>query len=525
MTMTTRTEPAGAPQLNPQDIAALVRSEMDGHVAGLKSQIDAMQAEAQARAQHAVPDTSSRDAAEKRINETVAALAELKNDNAALRASLDAMAARTAAPAGATDRRSANADLVDAMVKAGVVEHASRGSWSRDKQIEINRPLDISARAVTTLDTSLMIPQSTVQPYLALDQGHNRPRSFVDFVPELPPIGVAVYPFIRETAVGGGALGFHTKLTAQTESGSAVLTVDNTAGAFPGMVIRIHDGGGMIERTILTVDSGTQITCTATMGATVETAQSVTSVDVGTTAEGYTKPAALWGYESDSVTLRVLAHYIPLSVQALATVPGLEAELSSRLLSGLRYTLSQQLVSGLGTAPSTIYAGSIHGVVSSTTSPTYAWSDGEVGDTMFDAIAMATASLRFPAAATIHVNPIDLRNMSKAKVAAAGGGAYVFPLMGGSIDGYRAIDGSIVTAFGTIHPCWEVTQGDFFVVQHDLFSKVVRNTNMDRVVVGYTGNQFILNQQTILAETMVEHMIVRPNACVIGEFDEAPSAG
>jgi hypothetical protein len=78
----TRTEPAV-----PSDIAALIRNEIDVRVS-------AMQAEAQARAQAAVPDTSTREAAEKRILEAVAAVAELKADNAKLTSEFNTLAAR-----------------------------------------------------------------------------------------------------------------------------------------------------------------------------------------------------------------------------------------------------------------------------------------------------------------------------------------------------------------------------------------------------------------------------------------------
>lgn len=507
---------AEAPGIDPA-VAALIRAEIDARAVSI-------QAEAQARAQASVPDVSTREAAEKRINEMLAATTELRADNERLRGEMNALAARSAAPAqGFKPARSNARELAELLAEKGVCDLAARG-WAMGQMVEVKHPLDLNPRAATVLDTSIAVAQSTVQPFNAMDQGYNRPRSMIDFVPELPPIGVTRYPFMRETAVGAGARGIHTMLTAQTASGSAVLVVDSTQGMYPGMTLRIHDAGAILERIVLTVDSTTQVTCTATMGATVETAQAVTSVDFGTSAEGYAKPAALWGYELSYADLRVLAHYIPMSVQAIATVPGLEAEIQSMLTDGLRYTICQQLVTGLGTAPSGNSAGQLHGFASSTTSPDYDWGDGAVGDTMFDAIAMATGYLRFAAPVTIHVNPFDLRKMCKAKVEAAGGGAYVFPLMGGQIDGYRAIDGTIVTAFGTIHPAWEVDEGDFYCVQHDLFSRRIRNTGMDRVVVGYTNTQFINNQQTILAETMVEQMILRPNALVIGEFDAAPSA-
>jgi hypothetical protein len=98
----------------------------------------------------------------------------------------------------------------------------------------------------------------------------------------------------------------------------------------------------------------------------------------------------------------------------------------------------------------------------------------------------------------------------------------VFPGAFGMIGGSYS-DGVISTPLFDLNLDWTMAQGDFFVILHNMFSYKVRNPAMDKILVGWVNAQLINNEFTILAETMMEHCIVRPNACVIGEWDSAPA--
>jgi hypothetical protein len=516
-----RTEPS---PVAPEIMAAL-RSEVDGQTAALRSEMAALQTQVQARAQDAAPDVSTRAGEDARIAEALDATRELRTQNEALRAEMTALSARAQAPGvqSIVQPRSNVSELAAALIAAGLDLGLCARGMMRDGMISARSPIDLSARAVTTISQSMVSALSTPGAVGPFDLGVPLPRSYADFIPELPdfaPLGLMSVPFVRETQRNAsGAI--HLVLTAQTESGSAVLTVDTTAGVGVGFTLRIHDAEGLIERKVLTVDSATQITCTETMGQTIQTATSVTCLDFGTTAESNTKPAMIAEYEASSLAIQTLAHYIPCTQQAIAVAPQLEAMLRQMLTDGLKYTLHRHFAYGTGAAASGAIAGQVHGTITSTTSPTQAWSAGAAGDTMFDALLRAWAQLRYSAPVTVHVNPLDLISMIVTKASTAG--QYVFPFAGGAVPGTIGTNGVISTPLFDIAPDWTMDQTDFHVVQHSLFSAKIRNSAMDRVAVGWINAQFVQNQFTMLAEVGIEHLVQRPGACVIGEWDSAPS--
>ena len=58
-----------------------------------------------------------------------------------------------------------------------------------------------------------------------------------------------------------------------------------------------------------------------------------------------------FAYTEVSETLRKIRHFLPVTTEQIADVPGLEAELDAEMIAGCRERLSSQIVAGNGTAP------------------------------------------------------------------------------------------------------------------------------------------------------------------------------
>src|SRR5690625_3843755 len=71
-------------------------------------------------------------------------------------------------------------------------------------------------------------------------------------------------------------------------------------------------------------------------------------VATGASAGLQTKPQSDIQYESDTVNIETLAHYIIASRQILSDVPRLEAHINNRLIYGLNLVLDQQVLYGDG---------------------------------------------------------------------------------------------------------------------------------------------------------------------------------
>lgn len=69
------------------------------------------------------------------------------------------------------------------------------------------------------------------------------------------------------------------------------------------------------------------------------------------TNQGATKPESAITYTSQELSVRTIAHWLKVSVQALSDAPLLESHINGTLLHGVRHRVQTQFISGNGTAP------------------------------------------------------------------------------------------------------------------------------------------------------------------------------
>lgn len=440
------------------------------------------------------------------MDEVLAELARIKGES---QASAQAMARRVEELAGMSEQlraevRSAVASL--RTTEQPVSAQAGRITAEQLAEVRSGARQKIEVRALVTQSDVSVLEGPTKRPGVV--EQALLPVGFVDIVPAIP--SGAEYEFIRETALSGNAI-LHTTADGAIDELDTTAVLASVQGIPIGANARFAlAGGGFVERQITDVDAGTlTVTVDTAFGADIADGADVTIDAAGLVAEGETKPESLVEFEAPSVDLVMVPVTFRVTEQALASAPTLENFLRTRAAQSLRRSLNFGLIYGDGTT-------TIQGIMGVAGVHTRAWSDGEIGDNMADAVLRAAAQIPSDAQKYALLNVFDWLRILLGKNAN---------------DDYVHTPGRALVWIDAAGQAWigdvkvirdgQVREGDFAIWTEGASERPYKD--MGALVFGHVNDQFIRNERTGRYEEFTQHCVLNPLLICVGEFDAPPA--
>lgn len=211
-------------------------------------------------------------------------------------------------------------------------------------------------------------------------------------------------------------------------------------------------------------------------------------------AEAGQYPESAFACVEQLTPVQKVAHFVPVTDEALADTPGMRDYLNGRLELGLKQRLDRQIMLGNGVSPN------LKGINALTGLQVQALGVDVAQDAIFKAITKVQ-SIGFGDASAIILNPVDWQNIRLAK---NGDGNYLW----GSPDGTAAqrIWGLPVV---TSTYC---TQGTAFVGDFAMHSQLWYRKGIEFLVSNSHSDYFIKGIQAIRADMRVAFVVTRPEA-------------
>jgi hypothetical protein len=247
-----------------------------------------------------------------------------------------------------------------------------------------------------------------------------RPPRVVDLIPSISVNSNAV-EFPRENITHE----LYTELTTQADATDTTAVVERTSG----MYVNAEDAqqltfspGLAQEETVTVTDvnaDGVTVTFTPALANTHPIGRAVTSETFVFTAEAQLKPFARLEWDLVTTAIKTLATMMPISNQMLEDFAAVSGLIDARLREFLELSKETQVLFGDGTT------NQIKGILSDPDILSYAWSDGQVGDTKLDAIRRAFTGvfLSFFPVDAIVLHPSDWEDIELLK---GTDGQYIF---------------------------------------------------------------------------------------------------
>lgn len=297
--------------------------------------------------------------------------------------------------------------------------------------------------------------------------------------------------FIASGAAGTVKIGVQNAIT--TGSGSAgALIVPHRDGEIVGIPRR--------EMTIRRLLNAVRISTNS-----VEFARLVTRTNnAAVVAEGAQKPESNYVWELADAPVRTIAHWIPVSRQAMDDIPQLQGEIDGELRYGLDLVEENELLKGDGTGQH------LHGLVPQATDfdPAFAVSDETDIDTL--RLALLQASLAEYPADGIVLHP---SRWAKIELTKDGEQRYIFAnvlqLAGPQLWGRPVIDTQAMD------------EDEFLVGAFRVAATIYDRMDVEVQISSEDRDNFIKNMLTVRAEKRLGLAVKRPAALVTGEFADA----
>ena len=221
------------------------------------------------------------------------------------------------------------------------------------------------------------------------------------------------------------------------------------------------------------------------------------------------KPRSAISFEPKTESVKTIAHWLPITRAMSADVPTIQGYINARLITGLKLVEDAQLLKGDGTGTN------LQGIMTHDNVQSYAWSDGPVDtDTKVDAVrrAMTRARLAEYPVTGVVLHPSDWEDIE---------------LLKGNDDHYIW---TTVTEGGQSR-LWRVSvvdttaldEGEFLVGAFALGAQLWDREQANIRISDSHSDFFTKNLLAILAEERLIFTIYRPEAFVVGDFDEAPT--
>lgn len=422
----------------------------------------------------------------------------------------------------AITRALADADVYKQLQDAGRVQtpHAlPDGSWSAKTVIP-------SLAAVGGLKAANPVVIADVS---GQDLTAYRPGVFMDqywamnIASRIPSVAVGnatTYTIPKETEASRyGA--FSTTLTTALDGDptpKSSVDVQDSNGVMIGSTHRFYDSSDALlgSAVVVSFDAAsspntiTYTTSTLTWDAAI--GSRVVSENYAATAEGTTKPSGAVGDKSVSFTLKTLASIIPTTVNALNTVPGLEALIERKLPERHMRNLSRHLIYGDGSADE------LQGLRPYTGAQTYSWSGGVVGDNRLDAVMKAANLIPWTSGIGVIMSQQDLPNLTLLKDSTGNylrtGNFGMVPLVNTGMAWYLG-------AFELVFD-YAVASTHFTVINWADASEMAEQANAS-LMWGYINDDFAKNIIRARYEATLAHAIKSTQAYVVGTWDSAPT--
>jgi HK97 family phage major capsid protein len=320
-------------------------------------------------------------------------------------------------------------------------------------------------------------------------------RGGEDDEPALKSLGreVANHPDVKSYIEGGckGTIGFSVKAVT-TAAGSAgdLIRPDRQTDivGLPRMQLRVRD----------------LLTPGRTEGNSIEFAKQVTRTNnAAAVAEGAQKPESVYEWEVDDAPVRTIAHWVPVSRQAMDDIPQLESLIDGELRWGLDDVEDAELLLGDGTGQH------LNGLYTQATAYSQPSGVSITGETRIDRLRLAILQVELadyaPDAIVLH--PTSWANIELTKDAAGG---YIFAnpqgIAGPVLWGRPVVSTKRIGASNFLTGNFKLA-GQIF----DRMDTEVRISDQDR-------DNFIKNMLTVRAEKRLALVVRRPGALVKGSL-------
>ncbi len=218
-------------------------------------------------------------------------------------------------------------------------------------------------------------------------------------------------------------------------------------------------------------------------------------------AERALKPESDITFEALSTPVRTIAHWVPVSRQAMDDAPGLASLIDGELRYGLAYAEEVQLLLGDGNGQN------LHGLIPQATA--YDTTRTKTGDTAFDVIhhAIAQAEVAELPASGIILNTQDWMDLFVIK---DGEGRYIGP---GPFGAAAASLWTLPVTYSNAMPV-----GKFLVGAFGTAAQVYDRLDPEVLVSDQDRDNFVKNMLTVRAEERLAMAVKRPEALIYGKL-------
>lgn len=315
-----------------------------------------------------------------------------------------------------------------------------------------------------------------------------------------------IISYIEET----GAATAVTEIAAAVASNATTITVEDITSFYEGQEIWIEDDGNQKREkaVIKSINVETRvITLDAPLKENHDAGVVVSALTFKFTPETQVKPALNLGFKEKQVEVKTLAHWVPVTKQALDDIDMLRTYIDGRLIAGLKRTEERQILFGQGGTQE------LEGIASNPDVRDLKWSDGANCDTKLDtirrAVTLCSYSGLMPDVGVVSV--ADWQDMELAK----------------GVDGHY-IYADVVN--GTEHRRWglrifvsnAVQAGTCIVGAFREGATLWDRESINIAITDSHADYFVRNMYAIRGEERIGLSVEFPQAFVIVDFDEAP---
>ncbi|KFG90740.1 Phage major capsid protein, HK97 family precursor [Sphingobium herbicidovorans NBRC 16415] len=304
---------------------------------------------------------------------------------------------------------------------------------------------------------------------------------------------VANHADVKSYVEGGckGTIGFSVKAVT-TASGSAggLIRPDRQTDivGLPRMGLRVRD----------------LLTPGRTDGNSIEFAKQVTRTNnAAAVAEGAQKPESVYEWDVDDAPVRTVAHWIPVSRQAMDDVPQLESLIDGELRWGLDDVEDAELLLGDGTGQH------LNGLYTQATAYSQPAGVTITGETKIDRLRLAILQVELADFAPdgIVIHPTQWANIELTKDAAGG---YIFA-------NPQGIAGPVLWGRPVV-PSKRIGTSNFLTGNFKLAGQIFDRMDTEVRISDQDRDNFIKNMLTVRAEKRLALVVRRPAALVKGSL-------